>query len=70
MIISMKSAICTCLLVPLLLIGCAFKSMHETVEDPIKSKEIEDQLKTQEDIDYWKKVKENNESAIIILNDP
>jgi hypothetical protein len=54
----------------LMFIGCAFNSMHDTVEDPIKSKEIEDQLKTQEDIDYWKKVKENNKSAIIILGDP
>jgi len=51
--------------------GCVtFKSMHDTVEDPIKSAEIQRRLRSQEDIDYWKKVKENNRNAIIILDDP
>ena len=44
--------------------------MHDTAENPIKRKEILDSCKTQEDIDYWKKVIENNKSANIILDDP
>ena len=63
------SAIVIFFLLVLMFIGCAFKSMHDTVEDPVKSEEIEDELKTQEDIDYWNRVKKNNESAIIILGE-
>mgnify|MGYP001584689808 CR=1 FL=1 len=50
--------------------GCiGFKSMKETIESPIKSREIEEQLKTKEDWDYWNRVKKNNKDAIIIIDD-
>lgn len=50
----------------LVFIGCISESLHDALEDPVKAKEIEDELKTQEDIDYWDRVKENNESDIIL----
>lgn len=51
--------------------GCVTtKSMHDKATDPVKSNQIGRRLRNQEDIDYWKKVKKNNESAIIILDDP
>jgi hypothetical protein len=43
--------------------------MKDTVENPIKSREIEEQLKTKEDWDYWNRVKKNNKDAIIIIDD-
>ena len=43
--------------------------MKETIESPIKSREIEEQLKTKEDWDYWNRVKKNNKDAIIIIDD-
>lgn len=55
----------------LMFFGCVTtKSMHDKATDPLESNKIERRLRNQEDIDYWKKVKENNESAIIILDDP
>ena len=51
--------------------GCVTtKSMHDKATDPVLSHEIGKRLRSQEDIDYWKKVKENNEKAIIILDNP
>lgn len=46
------------------------ESMKETVEDPVIPYEIEEKLKTQEDWDYWNKVKKNNKDAIITIKDP
>lgn len=52
------------------MVGCiGFKSMKETVESPIKNREIEEQLKTKEDWDYWNRVKKNTKDAIIIIDD-
>ncbi len=43
--------------------------MKNKTDDPIESREIEQSLKTDEDIRYWKEVKENNKDPIIVIND-
>lgn len=46
-----------------------FKSIKETVDDPTKCREFEEELKTEEDWEYWNKVKKNNRDAMIIIDD-
>ncbi|MDY6853606.1 MAG: hypothetical protein SWO11_02700 [Thermodesulfobacteriota bacterium] len=43
--------------------------MKYTIDDPQKKREIEEQIKTKENWDYWNKIKKNTEGKIIIIDD-
>ncbi len=50
--------------------GCiGFQSVQETTTDPKKSIERDYQMDTPEKKKYWNELKENNDRAIIIIDD-
>lgn len=53
----------------LLLSGCVTSSQqHEKVTNPVKSMQTRQQLKSEEDIEYFNKVQKNNSDAWIKIN--
>ncbi len=64
-----KAIILFVITIPLIISGCGLQSVRETTTDPKKSIEMDYQMDTPEKRKYWNELKENNDRAIITIDD-
>ena len=56
------------MILSLFLYSCAFEETGELLNNPEEMDRIERRIKTKEDREYWEKVEDNYDDAIIILD--